>query len=379
MRSLPLLALLALTALPLRPALAGNPASFVEDIDNRCTVWAPSMLSQRDYALRYTGACRNGRAEGRGKAEWLYRYAEMKVKASWEGEFRNGVFLDGQGVKGWVEPVDGDRYVVSMGKVDGAGLYFISSSPQDGPMILCRIDRVALVLGPRADAGDDDAVQRLMESGARFYREACPEGSRTPSVGIFTEAIEARPNGMLPEPVAWARYEADSGRLTAYRNDVADKARAAREQAERAQERDEAREQFNEFSARNGIAAWVTTQQLDENPFRWEGKTVGVVVRLERMLSRDAALVRSGLYRDRGRLVQLAGITHDFPESRRSVLVAAQVGARQPAADGNDTAITYTTLRHVDSRVCASEGCGDWFIWARGERRLTWGEPFPPR
>jgi hypothetical protein len=63
------------------------------------------MLGQYDYALRYRGDCKNGRADGKGKAEWLYRFAEMKVKASWEGDFRNGVFLDGQKIKGKVEPV----------------------------------------------------------------------------------------------------------------------------------------------------------------------------------------------------------------------------------------------------------------------------------
>jgi hypothetical protein len=373
-----LLLLLALTALPLQPALADEPAGFVADIDGRCALWAPSMLDQREYAVRYAGACKNGRAEGRGKAEWLYRYAGMKVKASWEGEFRNGVFLDGQKIKGWVEPAAGDRYVVAMGKVDDAQLSFIGRSPQDGPMVLCRIDRVALVLGPQTDADDDDAVRRLMENAAGFYLETCPRGTRAPEVGVFTEAVAAKSNGMLPNPIAQARYNADTGRLAAYRNDAADKARAAREQAEFAQAQDEARKRFNEFSERNGIVAWVTTRQLDENPFRWEGRTVGVVVRLERMLARNAALVKSGLH-ERGRLVQLTGITPDFPESRRAVLIAGEVGTRQPATDGSDATVAYTTLRHVDSRACESDGCGDWLIWARGERRLTWGEPFPPR
>ena len=49
----------------------------------------------------------------------------MKVKAAWEGEFRNGVFLDGQKIKGNVEPQSGDRYVVDMGTVSGADLRFV--------------------------------------------------------------------------------------------------------------------------------------------------------------------------------------------------------------------------------------------------------------
>ncbi|MDR1275740.1 MAG: hypothetical protein LBL72_05085 [Candidatus Accumulibacter sp.] len=377
-RLLPTLALLALTALPLRPALADKPRNFVPDVDGRCTLWAPSILTRNEYAVRYTGGCKNDRAEGRGKAEWLYRYAGMKVKARWEGEFRNGVFLDGQDVKGWVEPLVGDRYVVEMGKVDDARIFFVSTSPQDAPMVLCRIDRVALVLAPNADAGDEDAVRRLMRGAARHYRQACPKGARSPNIGVFTEMIAARTNGLLPTPVVFARYDAESGELTDYRNDAADAARQERRDTEFAQKLSETKKRFDEFSKKSGIVAWVTTRQLDENPFRWEGKTVGVVVRLDRMLTRDAALVRSGLG-GQSRRVQLTGITPDFPESRRAVLVAAEVGTRQPTADGSDAGITYTTLRRVGDRVCEDESCGDWLVWSRGEQRLTWGEAYAPR
>jgi hypothetical protein len=377
-RLLPTLALLALTALPHPPALADQPRNFVSDVDGRCTLWAPSILTRNEYAVRYSGGCRNGRAEGRGKAEWLYRYAEMKVKARWEGEFRNGVFLDGQDVKGWVEPLAGDRYVVSVGKIDDARIFFVSTSPQDAPMNLCRIDRVALVLAPNADAGNEDEVQRLMRDAARHYRQACPKGSRSPNIGVFTEMIAARANGLLPNPVVFARYDAESGKLADYRNDAADAAHQTRQNAEFAQKLSETKKRFDEFSVRNKVDAWVTTRQLDENPFRWEGKTVGVVVRLDRMLARDVALVRSGLGGS-SRRVQLTGITPDFPESRRAVLVAAEVGTRQPTSDGSDAGITYTTLRRVDDRVCEDESCGDWLIWSRGEQRLTWGEAYAPR
>lgn len=375
------LLLAALTCLPVTAALAkgsGNASGYTADLDGRCEVWAPSMLGQRDYALRYTGACKNGRAEGKGKAEWLYRYAEMKVKAAWEGEFRNGVFLDGQKIKGNVEPQSGDRYVVDMGTVSGADLRFVSRSAQDAPMELCKVDQVALVLSPKVEPSDDEQVQRVMESGAKAYFGACPNGNRGPNIGVFTEPLKPRPNGMLPNPMASARYDSENGKLTSYSNEAAAKARQARQQAEYSQKQDEARKQFNEFSRKHAITAWVTAQQLEENPFRWEGKTVGLVVRLERMVSRDSALIRSG-FREWGANLQLTGISPDFPESRRSVLLAAKVGKREKLADSNDNSPLYTTLRHVDSRVCERDGCNDWLMWARGERELVWGEPYTAR
>lgn len=378
--TLPLL--LALTLAPTGNALAGKGSAdttgFTDDVDGRCQVWAPSMLGQRDYALRYHGGCKNGRADGKGKAEWLYRYAEMKVKATWEGDFRNGVFLDGQKVKGAVEPVSGDKYVVQMGSVSGADVLFISRSPQDGPMELCKVEQVALVLGPKVVAADDEQVKRVMNDGAKAYRNACPN-SRNLRVGVFTEPVMPRPNGMLPNPIANARVDDETGNLSGYSNDAATKAKQEQQRVEFTLKQDESRKQFNEFSRKHDIAAWVTAQQLEENPFRWEGKNVGVVLRLDRMLTKDAALVRSGL-RDWGPSLQLTGITPDFPESRRSVLLAAKVGKRERLADSNDNnSAAYTTLRHLDSRVCERDGCSDWFIWARGSRELVWGEPFTAR
>lgn len=376
----PLLTVAALVAAV--PAVAkghGDETGYVQDIDQRCQAWAPSMLGQSDYALRYTGGCKNGRAEGKGKAEWLYRYAEMKVKAAWEGEFRNGVFLDGQKIKGSVEPVRGDKYIVGMGSVPGAEVFFISRSPQDGPMALCHLDQVALVAGPKADISDDTAVQAMMEAGIKAYQAACPGGSRYPNVGVFSEAIKLRPNGMLPNATAVARYDTDSGKLGSYSNSAAEKARQARQQAEYAKQQEEARKQFQAFSRKNGIAAWVTARQLDENPFRWEGKTVGLVVRIDRMLTRDTALVQNG-FGDWWPGLQLTGVTPDFPDSRRSVLLAATVGKRERLADArNNDGATLVTLSHVDSRACERSGCGEWFIWARGNDELVWGEPYSAR
>ena len=374
--------LTALAFLMLPPGLAlakgsGDTTGYTDDIDNRCQVWAPSMLGQRDYALRYHGACKNGRADGKGKAEWLYRYAEMKVKATWEGDFRNGVFLDGQKIKGSVEPAPGDKYVVAMGNVPGAELFFISRSPQDGPMELCKVDQIALLPGARTDLTDDEGVQRIMEAGIKSFRDTCAKASRYPNVGVFTEALKPRANGMLPNPVANARYDGDSGRFSSYSNETSAKAKQAKQQDEYAHKQEDARKQFNAFSSKHGIAAWVTAQQLDENPFRWEGKTVGLVVRLDRMLARDTALIQSGL-RDWGPYLQLKGITPDFPESRRTVLLAAKVGKRERLADNNSTA-TYVTLTQLDHRACERDGCGDWLNWPHGDKELVWGEPFNAR
>ncbi|MDR1995217.1 MAG: hypothetical protein LBQ25_06450 [Azonexus sp.] len=381
MSPLPLL-LLALL-LPAAPALAkgaGNESGYTEDLDRRCQVWAPSMLTPYDHALRYSGGCRDGKAEGQGKAEWLYRYADMKVKAAWEGEFRNGVFLDGQKIKGTVEPLPGDRYVIAMGQSGGTNLHFISRSRQDGPPVLCQVELVALQPNGKVDLSDDDAARQLLEAGARTYLAACPKITRSPDIGIFDQALQPRANGMLPNPVVRARYDSESGKLNGYSNEPARQAQQARQQAEHAEKQAAARQRFMDLSRQYGVATWITPRQLDENPFRWEGRTVGLIVRLERMLTRDTALVR-GTQRDYWWApLQLTGVNPDFPDSKRSVLLVARVGKRERSADGRDEEANYLTVQHVAHRLCERDGCADWLLWWRGDNdELVWGEPFTAR
>lgn len=378
MLPLPLLLLTLLFSIaPVLAKGADNESGYTKDIDQRCQVWAPSMLTPYDYALRYSGGCRDGKAEGKGKAEWLYRYADMKVKTAWEGEFRNGVFLDGQKIKGVIEPVPGDRYVIAMGQSSNADLHFISRSRQDGPPILCQVELVALQPDNKVDLSSDDVARRLLEAGAHAYLTACPRETRSPDIGIFNEALRPRANGMLPNPVVRARYDIESGKLNNYSNQPASKAQQARQQAEYAEKQVAARKQLMGLSRQYGVATWITPQQLDENPFRWEGQTVGLVVRLERMLTRDTALVRSALH-GRDAQLQLTGVTPDFPDSKRSVLLVARVGKREQPADGQDKT-SYLTVRHVAHRPCGRDGCGDWLGWGSSNDELVWGEPFTAR
>jgi hypothetical protein len=244
-------------------------------------------------------------------------------------------------------------------------------------MDLCKVEQIALLPAATVAVADDEQVRRLMDDGIRAYRNVCPNG-RNLSVGVFTEALKPDTHGRLPNPTARARIDEESGKLAYYSNAAAAKAQREREQVEYSRKQETSRQQFNAFSKQHGIAAWVTVQQLDENPFRWEGRTVGLVVRLERMIARDAALI--GGLRNWGPSLQLKGITPEFPESKHSVVLAARVGKREKPADNSEnSSASYVTLNHVDSRLCERSGCGEWFIWARGEQDLIWGEPFTAR
>ena len=372
---LPLIAALAVSA-PAWGKGSSAESGYTQDMDGRCEVWAPSMLGARDHVLRYRGGCKNGRAEGKGKAEWLYRWSELKVRATWAGDFRNGVFLDGQAIKGNVEPVDGDRYLVDMGRISAGTLTFISRSGQDEPMKLCKVDHVALALDGNLNAAQDDTVQKAMQEAGKAYQAACPKFTDEVRIQAHSAPIQIQTNKQLPNGFANARYRTDTGELQGYSNEMAYKARQAQQQHDYAQRQQNVRKQFVAFSQKNGIVAWVTAKQLDENPFRWEGRTVGVIVRMNRMLARDSGLVQSAL-RDWSAPLLLEGISPEFPGSDQPVLLAASVGTRKATPDNDN--VRYVAIRHLDHIVCERAACSDWLIWTNTDSDFNWGEPFKAR
>src|SRR6266853_1959819 len=67
-----------MAAQPLRP-------DWVTDPSSGCRVWNPNP--QGDETITWSGACRDGLAEGRGVLQWFHN---MRPAERYEGEFRAG-------------------------------------------------------------------------------------------------------------------------------------------------------------------------------------------------------------------------------------------------------------------------------------------------
>ncbi len=182
-------------------------ATYVSANEGGCKVWAPSALSTSDYVPRYTGACKDGHAQGKGRLEWLLRYAELKPKAIWQGYFENGVFTGDQPSLGRIDPMPGDQYLLRLGPLSGAGqLTLIDTSPQTGPMVLCPARSLAVAIEP-ASATDDDAVKHAMQAAAQRYRMVCSTALGNPLLEAYDVAIEINDQGRIPQSIARARME----------------------------------------------------------------------------------------------------------------------------------------------------------------------------
>jgi hypothetical protein len=269
----------------------------------------------------------------------------------------------------------GDQYLLRLGPLSGGGqLTLIDTSPQTGPMVLCPARSLAVAIDP-ASATDDDAVKHAMQAAAQRYRMVCSTALGNPLLEAYDVAIEINDQGRIPQSIARARMEWPRNEIPAYNNSASDALRAKQRQSAAQDRLAKSHEQFDAFSRQNGIATWVTAQQLDANPFKYEGKVVGMVVTMNRMLTRDRALVDNATDEAPG-TVQIEGITPDFPDRDHAVLVAARVGKRiaVPEAGGAQ----YTTILKMALLPCSSSDCSDLLGWQRGANRIKWGDPYSP-
>lgn len=365
--------------------LAANAAGYVSDSKSKCQAWAPSMLDKEDYLLRYQGECGNGHAEGNGKAEWLYRYSENKVVYTWEGRFKNGIFIGDQPVVGNVDGIpNSDRFIVKMGKVASANLLFISTSGQTSPMQLCKVDELAVEVPTNTKIEDDNQISKLLKGAGDQYRATCPKGNNsTFRINAYPTPFALTKANYLPQALAEITFDpSKSGEeaYTFYNNKASEAVKNQKLQQTYKEKKLNNRKTFMDYSRKHKVESWVTSTNLEKNPFVWKDKTVALVVKLHRMLTPTLALVlgvEGGDYWDRGSYLLLNGVKADFFTDKDAVIVA-RVDQRKQSKELGDTSeykIEATTLNFVDGQSCEKQQCAEWFSWDGSYEVINWNKP----
>ena len=346
-----------------------------------CKVWQPPQLRAPDFIPKYTGGCRDGMASGKGHLDWLNKYASMRVSQSWDGYFSDGVYAGAKAFPFTIEPEPrANEYIVRLGTVKGGDVVVFASNTRDGAMDLCGTQMLGVSLNGKTPATDDAAVKQAMTDAAQSLGQFCATTPRpTVQVNAYAETFQIDAHGQRTPLVAAARLDWGTHQLSGYSNQASAQVRSQQRGADQAARLDAERKRFQDFSRRNGISAWVTAAQLDANPFKYEGKTVGVIVQLDRMVTRDTALVQGALDDDGGTL-QLHNNNPDFPDNAHSVLLAVKAGHREPIVGDRDASPVFTGITRLDSATCTEQACGDWLEWSwRGANRIPWGAPYTPQ
>jgi len=369
-----LLACLSLRAQAQAPTTGYQPAN-----DQGCRVWVPPQLHGPDFIPHYSGACKDGFAQGKGQLEWVNRFASMRVTAVWTGYFAQGIYIGTVPIDYHIEPQSrSNEYIVHDGSVTGGEVLVFAANGRDGTMELCAASILGVVLNDKTPATADDAVKKAMTDAVARLGSQCQSTPRSSiQINAYAGSFAIDAHGQRTPAVAYARWDWERRELSGYDNQASAQVRNQRLSADRAQALLAQRHRFEQFSERNAVTSWVTAAQLAANPFKYEGHHVGLVVRLDRMLTRDTALVDGALDGDGG-AVQLHGIDPGFPDTSVSVLLAVQVGEREPLTGDAGGNAVITSVKRLEVAPCAEPDCTDWLAWSRGEDRIEWGAPYRP-
>lgn len=359
-------------------AVSDDSAGFDVERADTCRVHGPSRLASTgdsgtsDYIPHYTGECRNGVAHGQGQLEWRMRWTPGRNRAVWEGRFVDGVFVGTQSVD-HVAALPGDRYLILLADDRARRVWLVSRSGQFDPVSVCDIDRVVLDANPAAkraalEPGDDAKVRALIDAAAKRVVAHCPETTEL-LFEVYEHAFRLGPNDNWPtDAFATARvsgFDSGDAAIADYSNQVSDRARQAQRVGDRAARLQAQSDHVRAFATTHAIAAWLTSTEVDRNPYAWQGQRIGMLLRLDRMIDANTAVAVQATHRDSG-FVVVTGITPTTLSGPATAL-ALDVEAERVTLSGFAQPLAQV-------RLIAAEPCsdGDCSAWLGG---ITWGQP----
>lgn len=375
------------------PALAANDATEAGWIDaeqTNCKIWALPFLRSPEYKVAYEGPCKDGKAHGMGKATFLLKRGGQSFQ-SWKGYFRDGYFLGERMINEPLTPLPSGDFLIGLSS-DQNTQFFIHeiSDPEAGLDLCSRYGGKVMVVAPDNFAfADEAATEQLLTTAGERYRSFCKD-DRDVDIDVVPKTYKASAapgstSAIEPILVTGKAREGAGGKplvVSVYNNKAADEARrkknaekAAARQEEMAKSDAETRKVFDDFSKQNRIVNWIQAEQLVANPFRWEGKVVGMRISFDRMVSRSSTIVH-GL--DGGGVFLLDNVPDTLFTGPSNAIVAVRVGKHRtfedPARPAKSQEISLLATELVGSKLCQRRGCMDAFNWLGFDlEKFPWG------
>lgn len=157
---------IAAAALSARILVAAMPAyagAWVADAKSGCQVWDPNP--QLEESVAWSGSCTNGRAEGRGTAQW--QKGNVRIETD-EGEWRDGRQSD-KGTQTW--PTGRYEGELADGEPNGYGVLTVQKLRYEGDFHNGKPNGVGtLTAGSQTVHGT--------------WKDGCLQGQRKASIGV---------------------------------------------------------------------------------------------------------------------------------------------------------------------------------------------------
>lgn len=333
----------------------------------RCGVFVPPSVSKPTPHLKWSGACNNGLAEGRGTAS-LSASPGTAPQRVWQGNFRNGIFLGEANAAGAAVAIS--PYL--------AGIELIHTAPQEGrvwlrytmttdgpPLPLCSSGTAEVSFETPAILSDQARMRQAIELAITTYRRACPVAGAA-RVTVFT--------GGFYKPVLIARGAVEAGAPVQAMHSFqsllpgeADPYQRSRLQEERLQDHvGRSRRNWQEFTRTNGVEVWVTPRQLEMSASRFEGKIVALPGRFNVVVQQGTAILKD----DRWGMVVVTGLPNYVLQQGTFLIVAGRSQGKQKLPQST---AEIATVAATAWKICQTATCGEYLDWMAQEKSYSWG------
>ena len=355
-----------------------------------CKMIAKKRYLDPSLVLTWSGGCAGGFLDGQGTADIVS--ASGVIQNRLIGYFRQGVYLGETRHDDAIEVLSGDLYLLRLGSLDSGTEIWqpVKLNHSDHAVRACpRALFEMLALLPDTAAADDEAGQRALaiEAGAllfqrcgAYYQAALEIVPRDHATVLHDDWRGAEFNPLWAEMILTHPQGQQQAEVTQFTNFALERQEAAQLAAEteawdadRDARRQDSAQRFLEFTRDNGVEYWASVNDIDENPYRYQGKMVAVPFALGRMADATTA-IGEGFGWSWGRIF-VAGLPRGFFDERTWAVVAGIVQEPETRdVRGGDW--TLAVVYSQDALLCAHETCSELFAWMRGRDDLfEWGGP----
>jgi hypothetical protein len=352
--------------------LASAHAASHRDPATGCVVIAPEFLASSDYVFSYQGGCRDGLAEGKGRAVWALRLSPQNTRER-AGRFSAGVFLP--------EPSDGLRARALKGEDVLFDLGSLPTLKGVSPRLAveasgnateladpCRPYALWVLKADGPSLVSDDLAKQLLQSALDKLMQRCGADSLRALPSSVSLRSHLRVRAVAQAELTLDRYGNPQGTvieallplepgqaMEQYSNQLASQLRQRQEREAREAQRQANVQRLKAFAQPLGAGLWVSLPALAQNPFRYQGQVVLTSARLDEVL----APTRARLLMPEGYGVVFAsldgeGIAQWAPGSR---VLAVRVQGRLPNTD--ELLPGVLQLQLVGQLACAEPDCSD--------------------
>ena len=352
-----------------------------------CEVLASGMLRTNEYLHTYQGGCKNGLAEGEGKATWQLRNAESAPPITWQGRFAQSIFLaERQTVS--AKRVDNLRVLLDLGPLDapsGAqpGRLWVESRVE-GKLPASACQPLSLQASTNGKLSDDAVAKKWLDNAYARWFDVCKQSSVDALKGRYLRVQLQEGTGWSPDSFGnipagvvqgsrdYASSVGNPKEWVSYTNRAAqERAANVRKQENAARDKKDAEDlvanqaRVRAFAHKHGASKYAEIESLQKNPFRFGNDVILLAVRVREARTPEEAFVRSARStRYEWSYVLLRGAIASWDEQGR--IVAARVKGRSTDEQTRDAVI----LEMVASQRCETQNCEDYLLMP-GKRWLT--------